>query len=182
MKLKNDFWQIGLLALAFLLVAWFVIANSGCMSAKQIERFKGQYCKDSTSTVINNVPVPYAVVYEDSTYTYLWLQCNEDYNVVVTKSEYYQGKYTELKTKLDSNKLVIHSHTKIHDTIIITQHDTIKYTQVIKPVEKLLKNKDVVLITFGKVFFIEHAIFLLILIAYFVIKYLKKRYSINLKK
>lgn len=174
MKLKNDFWQIGLLALAFLLVAWFVIANSGCMSAKQIERFKGQYCKDSTSTVINNVPVPYAVVYEDSTYTYLWLQCNEDYNVVVTKSEYYQGKYTELKTKLDSNKLVIHSHTKIHDTIIITRHDTIKYTQVVRITNQLTKGQSFWYIL-GKVF----VCVISGLILFFVIKFVVKKYLLK---
>jgi len=176
MKLKNDFWQIGLLALAFLLVAWFMINNSGCMSAKQIERFKGQYCKDSTSTVINNIPVEIPVYYEDSTYSYLWLACNDLNNIIIEQSEYYQGRYTDLLTKLDSNKLTIKVKVKIHDTIIITRHDTIKFTHVIKPVEKPLKQSQAFWIVFGKIFACVIAALILFFVARFVIKkYLLKK-------
>lgn len=175
MKLKNDFWQIGLLALAFLLVAWFMISNSGCMTAKRIEKFKGIYCCDSISVQFKEKVVKIPVFYSDSSMFELYLQCDSIGNIYYTKWKQTEGKYTDLQATLQNNVLSGKVYIKIHDTIKTVQHDTIKYNQVVKVTNQLTTGQSFWLVL-GKVFVcVVSALILFFVIRFFVKKYLLKK-------
>lgn len=174
MRNKFDF-NIILYIIALLLVAWFVIVNSGCMTAKRIEKFKGIYCCDSISVQFKEKIVKIPVFYSDSSMFEAYLTCDSIGNIYYTQWKQTEGKYTDLQATLQNNVLSGKVYIKIHDTIKTVQHDTIKYNQVVKVTNQLTTGQSFWLVL-GKVFVcVVSALILFFVIRFFVKKYLLKK-------
>ena len=118
------------LIIAILIIAIFAIYTmGGCMSAKKINKFKQEYCKDSVSVVIKDRIVKMPVLYQDSAMLEMWFECDSSGTVYFNSWQEANGKYIELKKKLDSNKLTVKSYVYIKDTVFTTVHDTVKFQQ-----------------------------------------------------
>ena len=128
------------LTVASLILIVFVLwALSGCKTCEPVV-----IVKDSIRTEIKAVPVEVPVFYEDSTYALLWLQCNENNEVIIKQSEFYKGKYTDILSKLEAGKLTFKTKTIIKDSILYISRDTNTYTshkEVVK-VNELTKGQQ----------------------------------------
>ena len=130
------------LIIAILIIAIFAIYTlGGCMSAKKINKFKQKYCKDSVSVVIKDRIVKMPVLYQDSAMLDLWMECDSCGNVYFNSWQEANGKYIELKKKLEGNKLTVVSYVHIKDTVFTTVHDTIKYQQANVVTNELTKGQ-----------------------------------------
>jgi len=124
---------------SLILIAFVFWALSGCKTCDPVV-----IVKDSIRTEIKAVPVEVPVFYEDSTYALLWLQCNENNEVIVKQSEFYKGKYTDILSKLEAGKLTFKTKTIIKDSILYISRDTNTYTshkEVVK-VNELTKGQQ----------------------------------------
>lgn len=107
-------------------VALFVVfALSGCMTPKKINEFKQIYCRDSVSIQIRDNVVNVPVYYSDSAFMELWLECDSCGTVYFNSWHELDGKYIELKKKLENNVLKVVSYISIRDTVEVITHDTI---------------------------------------------------------
>lgn len=149
---------------------------TGCMTPRKISRFKSIYCIDSVSVQIKKNIVKVPVYYSDSSMFELFMACDSLGNIYWNKWKETDGKYTDLQAYLENNKLTVTNYVKIHDTIKITEHDTIKFEQVIKEVEKPFKKIDSFTLVCGYILWG----LVLIAILYFVVKYLIKRFKLKL--
>ena len=132
-------WSTFLTVASLILIAFVLWALSGCKTCEPIT-----IVKDSIRTEIKAVPVEVPVFYEDSTYALLWLQCNENNEVIVKQSEFYKGKYTDILSKLEAGKLTFKTKTIIKDSILYISRDTNTYTshkEVVK-VNELTKGQQ----------------------------------------
>jgi len=124
---------------SLILIAFVFWALSGCKTCDPVV-----IVKDSIRTEIKAVPVEVPVFYEDSTYALLWLQCNENNEVIVKQSEFYKGKYTDILSKLEAGKLTFKTKTIIKDSILYISRDTNTYNshkEVVK-VNELTKGQQ----------------------------------------
>ena len=124
---------------SLMLIAFVFWALSGCKTCDPVV-----IVKDSIRTEIKAVPVEVPVFYEDSTYALLWLQCNENNEVIVKQSEFYKGKYTDILSKLEAGKLTFKTKTIIKDSILYISRDTNTYAshkEVVK-VNELTKGQQ----------------------------------------
>lgn len=125
--------------MCLILLSFFLWSLSGCKTCEPTTIFK-----DSIRTEIKAVPVEIPVYYEDSTYALLWLQCNENNDVIIKQSEFYKGKYTDILSKLEAGKLTVKTKTIIKDSILYIARDTNTYnshTETIK-VNELTKSQQ----------------------------------------
>ena len=132
-------WSTFLTVASLILIAFVLWALSGCKTCDPVI-----IVKDSIRTEIKAVPVEVPVFYEDSTYALLWLQCNENNEVIVKQSEFYKGKYTDILSKLEAGKLTFKTKTIIKDSILYISRDTNTYTshkEVVK-VNELTKGQQ----------------------------------------
>lgn len=132
-------WSTFLTVASLILIAFVFWALSGCKTCDPVV-----IVKDSIRTEIKAVPVEVPVFYEDSTYTLLWLQCNENNEVIVKQSEFYKGKYTDILSKLEAGKLSFKTKTIIKDSILYISRDTNTYnshTETVK-VNELTKGQQ----------------------------------------
>ena len=132
-------WSTFLTVASLILIAFVLWALSGCKTCDPVV-----IVKDSIRTEIKAVPVEVPVFYEDSTYALLWLQCNENNEVIVKQSEFYKGKYTDILSKLEAGKLTFKTKTIIKDSILYISRDTNTYTshkEVVK-VNELTKGQQ----------------------------------------
>jgi flagellar biogenesis protein FliO len=114
------------LIIAILIIAIFAIYTlGGCMSAKKINKFKQIYCTDSVTVQIKDNIVKVPVYYSDSAFMDLFLECDSCGTVYFNSWQEANGKYIELKKKLEGNKLTVVSYVHIHDTVQVITHDTI---------------------------------------------------------
>lgn len=173
MKLKNDFWQIGLFALAFLLVAWFMISNSGCMTAKRIEKFKGIYCCDSISVQFKEKVVKIPVFYSDSSMFEAYLTCDSIGNIYYTQWKQTEGKYSDLQAALKDNVLTVKNYVTIYDTAHIIVTDTVKFQQANTTTNILTKEQQLRQQIFW-CFLIEHILLILIALVYTFFRFKSK--------
>jgi len=132
-------WSTFLTVASLILIAFVLWALSGCKTCDPVV-----IVKDSIRTEIKAVPVEVPVFYEDSTYALLWLQCNENNEVIIKQSEFYKGKYTDILSKLEAGKLTFKTKTIIKDSILYISRDTNTYTshkEVVK-VNELTKGQQ----------------------------------------
>ena len=132
-------WSTFLTVASLILIAFVFWALSGCKTCDPVV-----IVKDSIRTEIKAVPVEVPVFYEDSTYALLWLQCNENNEVIIKQSEFYKGKYTDILSKLEAGKLTFKTKTIIKDSILYISRDTNTYTshkEVVK-VNELTKGQQ----------------------------------------
>ena len=132
-------WSTFLTVASLILIVFVFWALSGRKTCDPVV-----IVKDSIRTEIKAVPVEVPVFYEDSTYALLWLQCNENNEVIVKQSEFYKGKYTDILSKLEAGKLTFKTKTIIKDSILYISRDTNTYTshkEVVK-VNELTKGQQ----------------------------------------
>ena len=132
-------WSTFLTVASLILIVFVLWALSGCKTCDPVV-----IVKDSIRTEIKAVPVEVPVFYEDSTYALLWLQCNENNEVIVKQSEFYKGKYTDILSKLEAGKLTFKTKTIIKDSILYISRDTNTYAshkEVVK-VNELTKGQQ----------------------------------------
>ena len=132
-------WSTFLTISSLILIAFVFWALSGCKTCDPVV-----IVKDSIRTEIKAVPVEVPVFYQDSTYALLWLQCNENNEVIVKQSEFYKGKYTDVLGKLEAGKLTFKTKTIIKDSILYISRDTNTYAshkEVVK-VNELTKGQQ----------------------------------------
>ena len=132
-------WSTFLTVASLILIVFVLWALSGCKTCDPVV-----IVKDSIRTEIKAVPVEVPVFYEDSTYALLWLQCNENNEVIVKQSEFYKGKYTDILSKLEAGKLTFKTKTIIKDSILYISRDTNPYAshkEVVK-VNELTKGQQ----------------------------------------
>lgn len=115
--------------MCLILLSFFLWSLSGCKTCEPTTIFK-----DSIRTEIKAVPVEIPVWYTDSTYSMLWLQCNEQNEVVMKQAEYYKGKYTDVLGELKNGKLIFKTTTNIIDSINYISIDTNTYNSHIEKV------------------------------------------------
>lgn len=167
--------RVTIFVTAIVLIA-VIFLVSGCkLTEKKKAYYKNLLCTDSVSTIINNVPVEIPVYYDDSTYSTLWIECNEQNQIEIKNAQYYQGKYTKLQATIDSNKLTIVTRTIIKDKIVYVKKDTTIFKQVIKEVEKSFKRFDSFLLVCGWIFWALIVATLL----FFLIRFLIKKYVLK---
>ena len=175
LDIKND-WVVNWSIVLLLGIAIFCIyAFFGCKTCEPVT-----IVKDSIRTEIKAVPVEVPVFYEDSTYALMWLQCNENNEVIIKQSEYYKGKYTDILSKLDAGKLTFKTKTIIKDSILYISRDTNTYNshkEVIK-VNELTKGQQNKLTGFW-VMLCEN---IMLLMALLVWVYLKFKNKLNIFK
>jgi len=165
-KTWSAFWTIvGLILFSFAL--WGL---SGCMTEKKINKFKQQYCKDSVSIQIKERIVNVPILYNDSAMLDIWLQCDSVQNIYYSSWQYYQGKYTEIKTKLDNNKISIKSVVNIKDSIHYIERDTNRYQQA-NTVTNILTKGQQLRQTIFWCFLVEHILLFLIALVYVFFKF-----------
>lgn len=132
-------WSTFLTVASLILIVFVFWALSGCKTCEPIT-----IVKDSIRTEIKAVPVEVPVFYQDSTYALLWLQCNENNEVIIKQSEFYKGKYTDILSKLEAGKLTFKTKTIIKDSILYISRDTNTYAshkEVVK-VNELTKGQQ----------------------------------------
>jgi hypothetical protein len=71
----------------------------------------------------------------------LWMECDSCGNVYFNSWQEMEGKYIEIKKKLEGNKLTVVSYVNIKDTVFTTVHDTIKYQQANVVTNELTKGQ-----------------------------------------
>jgi len=144
-KTWSTFWLIvGLILFSFAL--WGL---SGCMTEKKINKFKQQYCRDSVSIQIKDRIVKIPVMYQDSAMLEMWFSCDSAGTVYFNSWQEANGKYIELKKKLDSNKLTVKSYVYIKDTVFTMVHDTVKFQQA-NTTTNILTKSQALYYRFGK--------------------------------
>jgi len=168
--------NVGIIAIIIVAIGCILLVLSSCkLTEKKKAYYRNLLCKDSVNTVINNVPIEIPIYYEDSTYSILWLTCNEQNQVEIKNAQYYKGKYTDILSKLDSNKLVFRNRTILKDTIIYVKTDTTIYIENKVPVEKPFKKWDSFLMVCGYVFWGC----IIILILFFIGRFLYRKYVLK---
>jgi hypothetical protein len=171
--IKNG-WVVNWVIIALVALGLFAAyALSGCMTEKKINKFKQQYCKDSISIQIKERIVKIPILYNDSAMLDIWLQCDSIQNIYYSSWQYYQGKYTEIKTKLDNNKISIKSVVNIKDSIHYIERDTNRYQQANVITNELTKGQQTRQHWFWY-FLIENIVFILLLLLYIFIKFKTK--------
>jgi len=134
---RNWLWLVAAMAL---IVACFYL--SACMTPKKINKFKQQYCRDSVSIQIKDRIVKIPVLYQDSAMLEMWFSCDSAGTVYFNSWQEANGKYIELKKKLDSNKLTVKSYVYIKDTVFTMVHDTVKFQQANTTTNILTKSQE----------------------------------------
>jgi len=167
--------------LTILLILTAIIFISGCMtSEKRINKFKRLHCKDSVSIQIKERIVTVPVQYTDSTLLEALLQCDSMGNVYYTSMELYHGKWSEIKSKLENNKLQVKTITKIKDSIRYIERDTNRYEQTIVEVPAKLTKWQEFWIKYGKWAFGISIILLVGIVAYIVWRIFRMKIKIDL--
>lgn len=140
--IKNG-WLVNLGIIAVVILLAFLLSSlSGCMTPSKINKFKQQYCKDSVSIQVKDRIVKIPVMYQDSAMLEMWFECDSAGTVYFNSWQEANGKYIELKKKLDSNKLTVKSYVYIKDTVFTTVHDTVKFQQANVITNELTKTQS----------------------------------------
>jgi len=163
-------WVVNAAIVAIALLGLFLFLGMyGCKTCEPIT-----IVKDSIRTEIKAVPVEIPVYYEDSTYALLWLACNENNEVYIKESKFYQGKYTEILSKLENSKLHLSTKMNIIDSINYISRDTNTYNShtVTIRVNELTKGQNTRLTLFW-CFLVENIMLLLALLVYIYIRFKK---------
>ena len=171
----NRDWIANFVIIAIVLLCiFFIYAFSGCkMSEKQINKFKQEYCKDSVSVVIKERTVKIPVYYADSSMLEIWLQCDSMGNVYYTNWKQIEGKYTQIKGKLDSNIIKVKTILHIKDSVRYLERDTNKYQQA-QVTTNVLTNTQEFWIKAGKWLFSIMIIIFVALFTYLFFRFKKK--------
>ena len=121
-------WCINIFIIIISIIGILMVASlSGCMTEKRINKFKNIYCKDSISVVIKERVVKIPVYYADSSMLEVWLQCDSIGNIYYSNWKQIEGKYIQVKAKLDSNIFKVKTILNIKDSIRYIARDTNKY-------------------------------------------------------
>lgn len=125
LTISKSLLQTVIYIIGIVLIAFMFWSLSGCMTPKKINKFKQIYCTDSVTVQIKDNIVKVPVYYSDSAFMDLFLECDSCGTVYFNSWQEANGKYIELKKKLEDNKLTVVSYVRIHDTVQVITHDTI---------------------------------------------------------